>query len=164
MGNSQVTIWVSGTSWSSSKTYLPPPEVTASGRIDAEAPAGDVDAVDAVVAELAGPPVPEPVPVVVEPVRDEGPVGGGALPHRVIDARRDRAGLAVADRLALLVDPGAGHADLADRARRGRARSPSLTCGMLRRWVPTWTTRLYFRAASTIRRPSTTLWLAGFST
>ena len=39
----------------------------------------------------------------------------------------------------------------------------SLTCGMLRRWVPIWTTRLYFRAASTIRRPSTTLWLAGFS-
>ena len=30
-GNSQVTIWVSGISWSSSKTYLPPPELTAMG-------------------------------------------------------------------------------------------------------------------------------------
>ena len=40
----------------------------------------------------------------------------------------------------------------------------SWTCGVLRRWVPSWTTRLYFRAASTIRRPSTMLWLAGFST
>ena len=39
----------------------------------------------------------------------------------------------------------------------------SWTWGMLRRWVPSWTTRSYFRAASTIRRPSTTLWLAGFS-
>src|SRR5436309_35130 len=29
LGNSQVTIWVSGTSWSSSKTYFPPPETTA---------------------------------------------------------------------------------------------------------------------------------------
>ena len=39
----------------------------------------------------------------------------------------------------------------------------SMTCGMLRRWMPSWTTRLYFLAASTIRRPSTMLWLAGFS-
>ncbi len=37
------TVCVSGVSWSSSKTYLPPPELTAIGRIDAQAPAGDVD-------------------------------------------------------------------------------------------------------------------------
>ena len=40
----------------------------------------------------------------------------------------------------------------------------SAILGELRRCVPTWTTRWYLRAASTIRRPSTTLWLAGFST
>ena len=34
----------------------------------------------------------------------------------------------------------------------------------LRSWVPVWTIRLYFRAVSTIRRPSVTLWLTGFST
>jgi hypothetical protein len=36
--------------------------------------------------------------------------------------------------------------------------------GALRLWVPSCTTRLYFRAASTIMRPSHGLWLAGFST
>ena len=34
----------------------------------------------------------------------------------------------------------------------------------LRHWVPAWTTRLYFLAASTALRPSETLWLTGFST
>src|SRR5205807_5764833 len=35
---------------------------------------------------------------------------------------------------------------------------------LLRCWVPCWTIRLYFRAASTHRRPSATRWLIGFST
>ncbi len=34
----------------------------------------------------------------------------------------------------------------------------------LRHWVPAWTIRLYFRAASTALRPSKMLWLTGFST
>ena len=34
----------------------------------------------------------------------------------------------------------------------------------LRHWVPVWTIRSYLRAASTMRRPSDTLWLTGFST
>ena len=69
--------------------------------VDPQAPAGDVDAVDAVVAQLAGPPVPEPVPVVVEAILHERAVGGGPLPHGIVDARGDRPGLALADRLPL---------------------------------------------------------------
>ena len=38
------------------------------------------------------------------------------------------------------------------------------TAGRLRFIVPTWTTRLYLRAASTIFRPSQTVCDAGFST
>ncbi|GIT28800.1 MAG: hypothetical protein Ct9H300mP1_08460 [Planctomycetaceae bacterium] len=33
-----------------------------------------------------------------------------------------------------------------------------------RHWVPVWTILPYLRAACTIRRPSLTLWLTGFST
>lgn len=36
--------------------------------------------------------------------------------------------------------------------------------GRLRLWVPTCTTRLVRRTASTSRRPSRTLWDSGFST
>src|SRR5207249_4449265 len=85
--------------------------------LGAESPAGDIEAVDAVVADLTGPPVPEPVPVVVEVVAHEGAVGGGPLPHLVIDSVRDRAGRAVADGFSLLMDPRARHADLAELAR-----------------------------------------------
>ena len=35
---------------------------------------------------------------------------------------------------------------------------------LLRLCVPVWQIRLYLRAASTMRRPSLTLWLTGFST
>src|SRR5262249_28668544 len=35
---------------------------------------------------------------------------------------------------------------------------------LLRCWVPCWTIRLYFWAASMHRRPSATRWLIGFST
>jgi hypothetical protein len=35
---------------------------------------------------------------------------------------------------------------------------------LLRLWVPAWQMRLALRAASTMRRPSLTLWLTGFST
>ncbi len=37
-------------------------------------------------------------------------------------------------------------------------------CGSVRRCVPCWTMRSYFRAASTSLRPSKMLWLQGFST
>ena len=40
----------------------------------------------------------------------------------------------------------------------------SMTTGRLRFIVPTWTILLYLRAASTILRPSQTVWEAGFST
>jgi hypothetical protein len=40
----------------------------------------------------------------------------------------------------------------------------SIRCGVLRRCVPTWTTRLCLRAAATIAWPSTTSVLIGFCT
>ena len=54
----------------------------------AQAPAGDVHLVDALVAEVAVAVVPDPVPVVVEPVGVERPLGRGAEPEVVVDARR----------------------------------------------------------------------------
>ena len=38
----------------------------------------------------------------------------------------------------------------------------SIRCGVLRRWVPTCTTRLYLRAAASIASPSFTSTLIGF--
>lgn len=55
--------------------------------VDPEAPADDVNAVDAVVADLTGAPVSEPVPVVVESVHDERTVQHRLLPESVINAR-----------------------------------------------------------------------------
>ena len=40
---------------------------------------------------------------------------------------------------------------------------PSTIVGMVRFCVPCWTMRWYFSAASITRRPSTMLWLPGFS-
>src|SRR5262249_8887024 len=50
----------------------------------------------------------------MEAIRVKRAVGGGSLPEGVIDAGRDRTGLAMTDIDALLMDPGPGHADLAD--------------------------------------------------
>ena len=93
----------------------------------------------------------------MEAVADERPVGGRPVPEVVIDAVGDRFGLAVADVRRPPV--------IQARAKATLPSSPAVTyspaammLGWLRRWVPICTTRLYFRAASTIRRPSTTLW------
>ena len=53
--------------------------------IDAQAPAAQVDHVDAVVAEFAVAPVPEPVPVVMQVVGVEGPARRRALPEIVVE-------------------------------------------------------------------------------
>ena len=50
---------------------------------------------------------------------------------------------------------------LPSRIMRSRA---VIRCGVLRRCIPTWTTRLYFRAAASIAWPSTTSTLTGFWT
>src|SRR5687768_1589897 len=51
----------------------------------AEAPTGDVEGVDAVVAEFAVAPVPMPVPVVMNEVVLIRTLGSGTLPERIIE-------------------------------------------------------------------------------
>ena len=131
----------------------------------AQPPAGDVHLVDALVADVAVAVVPVPVPLVVEAVRVERPLGRGAEPEVVIDPfGHGRIGL-VADRRrgACSRGPWPGRPCRACRPSGGTRRPPA-TPSELRFCVPVCTTRPYFRAASTILRPSRTLWLTGFST
>ena len=68
--------------------------LTLVGILHAEAPARDVDFVDALVAEVAVAVVPEPVPVVVEAILGELASSARAEPQIVVDAGghgRDRA-------------------------------------------------------------------------
>src|SRR5262249_38321127 len=52
--------------------------------VQIEGPARHVQRVDTVVAQFAGAPMPEPVPVVVKVVFDERAIGCGSLPERVV--------------------------------------------------------------------------------
>src|SRR4051794_3540443 len=52
--------------------------------IDPESPTRHVHPVDAVISQLAGAPVPEPVPVVMETIGVKRTIRGGPLPHGVI--------------------------------------------------------------------------------
>ena len=133
-------------------------------RVDAEAPAGVVDFVGAVVADVAGAEVVPPVPIAVETIRLERDDLGRADPEVVVDAGRHRARLAVADVLAALDVPGLGHehvaddafAELLDGVRR------ELAAALLRAVLTT--TTLCLRAAATSSWLSRKLWLQGFST
>src|SRR5262249_6271907 len=66
-------------------------------KLHAEPPAGDVEGVNPVVAELAVPPVPFPVPFVVDDIVEVRPLGGRALPELPVEPGRNRRRLAVAD-------------------------------------------------------------------
>ena len=80
-------------------------------------PAADVDDVDAVVAHLAIAGGPEPVPVVVQLLAHQRPLGRRAAPEIVIDRGGHRRGLAdFADAGPRAVDDGAGPADCAELA------------------------------------------------
>src|SRR5208282_1161854 len=85
--------------------------------VEPENPAGHVQGVDAVVAQLAGAVVPVPVPVVVEPVGVERPLGRRAEPEVVIHSPGRWTVFLVANRLAVAGDPGAGERRLAELAR-----------------------------------------------
>ena len=61
-------------------------------------PAGDVQAMDAVVAQIAGPVIEEPPPGTVKTAWIEGPQGSGAKPAVVVDTRRRRSVRRIADR------------------------------------------------------------------
>ena len=82
----------------------------------AEKAAGDVHLVDALVAEVAAPGVPDPMPVVMEARAGEGEFGGWAAPQVVID--RGRCGLFavhLANAGASFVAKCAGVLELAER-------------------------------------------------
>src|SRR5262249_15478795 len=88
-------------------------------QIDAKAPAAYVDHVDAVVAQFAIAPVPEPVPVVVQVIGAERPAWSGALPHVVIEPFGNLACFAAANRgpvvdVPSLGEVGAANGSLAD--------------------------------------------------
>lgn len=76
----------------------------------------EVEEVDAVVAEFAGAPVPEPMPIVMDDIGLEGAFGGGTLPEGVVEPVGDGGGLAAADGTAAVGVPGAGEADGAEFA------------------------------------------------
>src|SRR6185312_17286124 len=85
-------------------------------RIESHDVAGGIEAVDAVVADLAGAQIPEPVPVVVEAVLGERSFGRRPEPEGVIDAGGNGFGFGEADVGAAAADPGAGEGHLAELA------------------------------------------------
>src|SRR5216117_1464276 len=80
----------------------------ARGVIHAQRPAGDVDLVRAVVADLAGAPAPEPVPVVVDDVVLIRRARRGPLPQLVVEHGGDRRRPAAPDRPPSVCVPGTG--------------------------------------------------------
>src|SRR5205807_9435482 len=92
----------------------------ANGIVHAQGPAGDVDLVRAVVADLTRAPAPEPMPVVVDDVVAVRGVGRRALPQLVVEVRRDGRGFPASNCGSGIGVPGARQAGLSDR--------PVLTC------------------------------------
>src|SRR5204862_4471722 len=82
--------------------------------IDAEGPAGDVNLMRAVVADLARAPAAEPMPVVVNHVVAVGRARRRPLPQLVIEVSRCRRGLAPPDGRAAVRIPGAGEVRTTD--------------------------------------------------
>src|SRR5205814_469207 len=87
----------------------------ADGVVHAQGPAGHVDLVRAVVADLARAPAMEPVPVVKDDVVAVRGVGRRTLPQLVVEVRRHGRGLAVSDGGAGVGVPGARQVRLPDR-------------------------------------------------
>ena len=83
---------------------------------DAEAPSRLVDLVNALVADVAVPGIPEPMPVVMEAVLRERALRCRAEPEVVIDAGRHRLDGRLADGVAPLVAEPARHVQLTDLA------------------------------------------------
>src|SRR5205823_6484922 len=109
----------------------------ARGVAHGQRPAGDVDLVRAVVADLAGAPAPEPMPVVMDDIVVVRSVGRRALPQLVVQVGRDGRHFPAADRGASVGIPRACEVGLPDRtlpdrlddldrARRGALLSPHL--------------------------------------
>ena len=90
LSNSKAAVRVFGVSWSSSNMKWPPMALTLVGYFTPEAPARHVHLVHALVADVAVAVIPEPVPVVVEPVLGEFVLRAPAQPQIVMHARRNR--------------------------------------------------------------------------
>ncbi len=86
------------------------------GQFDFKAPTGEVERMDAVIAELAGAPVPKPVPVVMDEIVHVRLFGSGTFPERIVEPLRNGNFLAVADGGAVVGVPTAGESGLADFA------------------------------------------------
>ena len=84
--------------------------------VHAQRPAGDVELVGPVVADLARPPALEPVPVVVDDVVAIGGARRRALPQLVVEVRGDGHTFAATDRLASIRIPGLGEVGATDDA------------------------------------------------
>src|SRR5262249_40020467 len=82
----------------------------------AESPAGDIGLMDPLVAEIAAPGVPEPVPVVVKAIPRERLQRRGAGPQVVVHAVGHRFDGRSANRVAVLEAQSARQVDLAQRA------------------------------------------------
>jgi rhamnose transport system permease protein len=84
--------------------------------VDPQAPAADVERMDAVVAQLAGAPMPEPVPIVGHDVVAIFALGRRTLPQGVVQTVGNRRRLAATDRFAVGVVPTARKKHAADLA------------------------------------------------
>ena len=129
-GYSKTAYCVSGNCWSSSKKYLPPRQATRPGWVvDAQAPAGDVDVVDAVVADVAAAEVVPPAPDAGQQVRPVGDHRGGADPEVEVEVRRRRRRLRLADRARAAGCSTPWRPARRRSRRRGRAAIASWTTG-----------------------------------
>src|SRR5207248_1285591 len=95
---------------------LAPAAADADRRIQAKEPASHVQGVNAVVAQFPRAVIPVPVPVIMEAVGIERPLGCRAEPKVVIDSARNGSVLLVADARPLTGNPGAGERHLAELA------------------------------------------------
>jgi hypothetical protein len=83
--------------------------------LDPQSPAGHVEVVDAVVADVAAAEIVPPPPDPWEQVRPIGDLRRGAEPEVEVELLRRLRRLRLADRSPSLAVPGLGHQDLADR-------------------------------------------------
>src|SRR5262249_21009795 len=95
---------------------LAAPAGNAERGVEAEHPAGHVEGVDGVVADLAGAVIPEPVPMIMKAIRIERPLRRRAEPEIIIDAGRNWSVCLVADAGAVAGDPRPRERHLAELA------------------------------------------------
>src|SRR5262249_54055109 len=88
----------------------------ARGKSDPETPARDVHLMDRLIADVAVPGLPDPVPVVVKPIPAERPSPRRAGPEVVVDADRNGLRRRPADRIPPFEAHGPGEIDVADGA------------------------------------------------